>query len=112
MPLQLDHHVGHDTPDQPTITNVSDPRGAPMGRRVWMAQPQGPLRLFQVRLDAGGYDRGGAYWGRQPGGQHLYCCTDGDSFRVFVRAIDRAGAMPQVQQTLTTAGFTATFAKE
>lgn len=78
---------------QPTITPVSSRYGAPMGRAEWPAEPVGPVRLFRVKIDAGGYDSGGAYWGL---GLPLYCATDGEGFRVFVRALDRTAAARDV----------------
>ena len=43
---------------------VSSKYGAPLGRLTSLlgATPKG-IRLFKVRLDSGGYDDGGAYWG-------------------------------------------------
>ncbi len=35
--------------------------GASMGRPSEALE--GKVKLFQVRLDSGGYDNGGAYWG-------------------------------------------------
>lgn len=48
------------------------------------------VRVFRVRLDSGGYDDGGAYWGHY---QSLYCATDGDNYRQFTRALSRADAI-------------------
>lgn len=70
---------------------------APMGRRETRITPDNmpaerSLRLFRVRLDRGGYDDGGAYWGA---GQPLYCLRgDGpvEEIRVFVRANSREAA--------------------
>lgn len=64
------------------------PYGAPMGRATYT--PDGPAgqfrdrcRLFRVRLDSGGYDDGGHYWGT---GSPLYCCESSDgTLRVFIR---------------------------
>lgn len=76
--------------------DVNSTYGAPMGR--WTsardAHPAGPCRLFRVRLDSGGYDDGGAYWGiDRPGfGEPLYCATDEENFRRFTRAADRRSA--------------------
>lgn len=54
--------------------DVSWRYGAPMGRRDYRGDPDAPyrFRVFRVRLDAGGYDDGGAYWGT---GQPLYCAV-------------------------------------
>lgn len=82
----------------PTTRNVSSVYGAPMGRRSGaMRDPTEPaprsVRLFRVRLDAGGYDPGGAYWGAEGYGvAPLYCATDGEDFCEYVRAGSRVHA--------------------
>ena len=58
------------------------------------------VRLFRVRLDAGGYDNGGAYWGH--GYNPLWCALAPDTSkelhhkptdaRAFVRAASRKEA--------------------
>ena len=48
------------------LPNVNCRYGAPMGRGQWHDElPTAPLkfRLSRVRINSGGYDRGGAYWG-------------------------------------------------
>jgi hypothetical protein len=47
------------------------------------------IRLFRVRLDNGGYDDGGAYWGI---GEPLWCAIDSDGNRQFIRASRREKA--------------------
>jgi hypothetical protein len=89
--------------------NVASPYGAPMGRSI--LNPSGPLpeksvRLYRVRLDRGGYDDGGAYWGI---GQPVYCAEstfpDSDypghekEFRQFTRASDRHQAAERLKIT-------------
>lgn len=72
--------------------NVCTSRGAPMGRRedsFLETETQRYVRLFQVRIDRGGYDDGGAYWGL---GQPLFCALDGDGNRQFTRASSRTQA--------------------
>lgn len=66
--------------------------GAPMGRTAWHEKPTAAhtVRLFRVRLDAGGYDDGGAYWGI---GAPLWCATDGGDYREFTRAQSRLCAV-------------------
>lgn len=75
------------------ITPVSGQYGAPMGRNSYgildNTEP-GSVHLFKVPLDNGGYDSGGAYWGH---GGYIYCATDGDGYRQFVRAGSRERAM-------------------
>jgi hypothetical protein len=70
-----------------TLSNVSSKYGAPMGRDS--SEPSGKVRLQRVRLDSGGYDSGGAYWGI---GQALWCAEDVDGNRKFFRASDREAA--------------------
>jgi len=70
------------------MSDVNCSRGAPMGRRH-SPHISTPCRLFQVRLDAGGYDDGGAYWGV---GEPLWCARDDEGNEQFVRAPDRSTA--------------------
>lgn len=64
--------------------------GAPRGRSTSpLGKTPRSIRLFRVRLDSGGYDDGGAYWGL---GAPLYCATCPEGGRQFVRAKNRATA--------------------
>lgn len=74
--------------------DVSGRYGAPMGRAEWREPPTKPhsVRVFRVRLDSGGYDDGGAYWGL---GKPLYCATDGAGYRMFTRAETRMHAIAE-----------------
>ena len=74
------------------FSDVNSRYGAPMGRAEFGTHEQadGKIRLFKVRLDSGGYDDGGAYWGS---GQALFCATDGGDFRQFIRADSRLQAV-------------------
>lgn len=72
------------------LPDVNSKYGAPMGRRESNIKPTGrTVRLFRVRLNSGGYDDGGAYWGI---GEPLYCATDGAAYLRFIRANDRRHA--------------------
>lgn len=65
--------------------------GAPMGRAAYGIPQDGEkYRLYHMKLDSGGYDDGGAYWGI---GAPLYCAEDveGD-YRQFTRARTRREA--------------------
>lgn len=77
------------------LENVSSRYGAPMGRRdspsLETCVPRF-VRLQRVRLDAGGYDSGGAYWGLRRPGESLFVAEDGDGNRQFVDACSRAQA--------------------
>ncbi len=79
--------------------NVDCSRGAPMGRAEWPEPPTKPksVRLFRVRLDSGGYDDGGAYWGLESRGQMLFCATDDANYRRFVRAATRGLAANELR---------------
>lgn len=57
------------------LPNVSSQYGAPMGRRSYPLGLPNKLRLERVRLDSGGYDNGGAYWGH---GDPLYMASGAD----------------------------------
>jgi hypothetical protein len=63
---------------------VSSRYGAPMGRHTGPS-PSGEGQRWQlrrIRLDAGGYDPGGAYWGL---GLPLYWCMNEDGQEAFFR---------------------------
>lgn len=69
--------------------NVSSRYGAPMGRQedgYLETRIKRFVRIFRVRINSGGYDDGGAYWGI---GEPLYCAIDDDGNRKFIRAASR-----------------------
>jgi hypothetical protein len=73
---------------------VNSSRGAPMGRSAdGFLETDMPrfVRLFRVRLDSGGYDDGGAYWGFSRG-EYLWCAIDDDGNQQFTRAVHRTKA--------------------
>lgn len=66
--------------------------GAPMGRRAdgyIETNIARFVRLYRVRINSGGYDDGGAYWGL---GEALFCAEDDDGNRQFQRASTRTKA--------------------
>lgn len=71
------------------LAKVSSIYGAPMGRTSYGTAPAAKVRLFRFRLDAGGYDKGGAYWGI---GSPIYCATDGTTYVAYTRATSRLAA--------------------
>ena len=74
--------------------------GAPLHRRI--AAEAGRIYLRRVRLNSGGYDTGGAYWGL---GAPLWQAMDRDvNCRIF-RAADRANAKATVLEDLPDARF-------
>lgn len=100
------------------LSKVGGPYGAPMGRPSYDLLPgdtnrRKPLlfRLYRVRLDAGGYDSGGAYWGI---GAPLYCaeaenpdaaCAQDEWIEMFFRAYGRDGAKEIVREKYPAARF-------
>lgn len=77
--------------DATLMPTVSTRYGAPMGRRddvLDFSEPNS-INLFEVKLDSGGYDNGGAYWGR---GDPLFVARQGGAM-CFVRAENRLGAI-------------------
>jgi len=73
---------------------VSSQYGAPMGRKSFMPHEPTKVAVFRVRLDRGGYDDGGAYWGT---GQPLYCVRGGD-VQLFFRANSRNEVLEKFKQ--------------
>lgn len=68
---------------------VSSQFGAPMGRFTGPEFLTGKVSLRRVRLNSGGYDRGGAYWGL---GQPLYEANDDCGNTIIFRATNRESA--------------------
>jgi hypothetical protein len=78
-----------------------------MGRQT--VRPEDPsvarrLYLQRVRLDSGGYDCGGAYWGHGTEPLYRYCSEDGEADG-FIRAKDRAAAKAKVLALVPGARF-------
>lgn len=64
--------------------------GSPTGRTTSpLGQGIKSVNLFKVRLDSGGYDQGGAYWGL---GGALWCAYCDEGGRQFIRAGSRISA--------------------
>ena len=91
-------------------SQVGSKYGAPMGRpstarrdleQDGLLQPDGglPRKLYlqRLRLDSGGYDSGGAYWGL---GEPMWVATDHEDVTVFVRALTRTLAKGAVSKKL------------
>jgi len=75
----------------PTIDEGCNRDGASMGRAEWKDEPKDDsVRVFHLPIDTQGYDVGGAYWGI---GERLFCATDGEGYRRFVRAANRKAAI-------------------
>jgi len=119
----------------PPLSDVSSPRGGPMGRRNLLPDdPSSPIALLLERLEwvDGDYDSGGAYWGAKspvrtvtrPEWQDRFCDSHagegrpdwiwravgesiiGDDAEVFVRATDADSAKVAILDLLPGATFT------
>jgi len=83
-------------------------RGAALGRPMIVDKPadfEGKIYVREVRLNAGGYDRNGTYFG------HYMClywaCTADNEIDFCVRAVDRPGAVAAVRKHYAKAKFRA-----
>lgn len=81
--------------DPNQLSKVSSRYGAPMGRHGSLHPAnEAKVRVSRVRLNSGGYDSGGAYWGI---GKPLYWVrSDDGDVTEFFRAWDREEAKEQV----------------
>ena len=70
--------------------------GAPMGRASG-GMLEGRVSLRRVRLDSGGYDKGGAYWGH---GQPLWYAEGSEDGWRYLRAQSRDAAKKQLADCL------------
>lgn len=77
----------------PKLSKVSCKYGAPMGRPGAHPgdDPHCVIRVSRVRLDAGGYDSGGAYWGH---GEPLWYASGVDVFGDARSAIEDFARAP------------------
>jgi hypothetical protein len=95
--------------------NVSSKYGAPMGRKsdhlsgLIVDACDSPFTLRRIRLDSGGYDQGGSYWGHY---KQLYwwavTITEGDAVDEcsgFMRATSRQDAKRQILELQPNARF-------
>ena len=71
--------------------------GTPLGRRSrnGIDADSGRVYLRRIRLDNGGYDAGGAYWGL---GAPLYWASDTDGNDMFLRARSRDDAKAHLRE--------------
>jgi len=88
------------------LSNVNSRYGAPMGRSgltpvVFATRAHGEgakIHLVHIRLDSGGYDSGGAYWGF---GAPLYYAyfedSEGETNKCFFRASSRETAKKELR---------------
>lgn len=78
-------------------TNVSNSRGAPMGRSNVLPDGPAKLHLERVPMVDGDYDPGGAYWGGYPS-DPLYVAWNKDGVQIFVRGKTREAAKQDVYE--------------
>jgi len=81
--------------------------GAFMGRPVNMTEKSFPVKfhLVRLRLDAGGYDSGGAYWGNSDPLFWAYGDGAEEVQEMFFRAIDREDAKKHIRTYFPAARF-------
>ena len=86
---------------------VSCRYGAPMGRPGARSEPDcpGKFRLTRLRLVAGGYDVGGAYWGGPATVYWATCQGAEDVQECFVRSASREDAKRAVRTVFHNARF-------
>lgn len=86
-----------------SLPDVSSRFGAPMGRAERHGGGTHKVSLRRVRVNRGGYDAGGAYWGI---GQPLYWyANEDDTVSAFLRAADREEAKASIRAKYPAATF-------
>lgn len=89
------------------LSEVTSARGAPMGRRSTIVDPDTDSKFYlqQMQMVDGDYDAGGAYWG---GGNYtigwMYRAVSGEN-EIFIRAKNRGDAKNQVRVDFPNARF-------
>ena len=83
-------------------------RGADMGRAAKPGPADLPYKfhLQRLRIDAGGYDQGGAYWGL--GAPLFWVCDDATHsapVEMFLRAPDREAVKSKIRESYPAARF-------
>ena len=89
---------------EPHLGKAYSQYGASMGRRDYGYEEEIEGRVYatRIRLDSGGYDKGGAYWGS---GERLYHVYDaGGRFERFVRATSSKAAKSRALKTTQVQG--------
>jgi hypothetical protein len=80
--------------------------GAPMGRHTGPTISYGgKISLRAVRLNSGGYDEGGAYWGLRRRGEQLYYYENEDGECGYLDAYGREDAKRKVLELVPDATF-------
>jgi hypothetical protein len=105
----------------PKLRWACSSRGADHGRPAFLPSDRSmkvKLRLARLRLDQGGYDKGGAYWGGRKPGWHIYWAESLEEFELAplarpnfgtvemtVDAVSREDAKRRIRHLLPNAGF-------
>ena len=87
------------------INPVSCKYGSPMGRYTggeFLDTDSGKIYLRRIKLDSGGYDNGGAYWGI---GQPLWETLDQDGNGFIFRESNRESAKKHILERFPDAKF-------
>jgi len=91
------------------LENNTDFRGAPMGRRDHITEPDFPIKfhLVQLRWVDGDYDQGGAYWGNSGGTDIFHAWGNGkeEEQEMFIRATSRTEARCEVRKMFPNCRF-------
>lgn len=91
------------------LPDVSSARGAPMGRRNNITEPDSPVkfRLERMQLVDGDYDNGGAYWGGYPSDPMwtAWGMGENEEQEMFIRAKTREDAKGLVKEIFINARF-------
>lgn len=69
---------------------------------AWEESDSLKLRMVKLRINSGGYDEGGAYFGQ---GNPIYWTFDDNDTSIFFRAKNRLDAKRIIRQTLPNAKF-------
>lgn len=77
------------------VPRVDAGLGAPMGRFSQPLNRDGKWKADRIRIDTGGYDKGGAYWGLRRPGESLYAVQDGMGNVAFVDATSKKAALAE-----------------
>lgn len=94
---------------EPRLSNGCSRYGADMGRRNHPAEDASEslkFRVYQMTIDSGGYDNGGAYWGcGEPMFRAIAEDSDGELVEHFMRARNRDAAKAEISARYTSARF-------
>jgi hypothetical protein len=90
------------------LSNGVSIRGAQMGRRNNVTEPDANIKFHLVRLHwgcDGAYDQGGAYWGCGDPIYHAWGMGEHEEQEMFIRAASRIQARCEVRQVFPNCRF-------